>query len=59
MWSNPASVAQQPAKRILVMFDGYVFCALTPKEDERAVSELSIRAENWDLHLIPGVAEYA
>jgi hypothetical protein len=59
MWSNPALVAQQPAERILVMFDGYVFCALTPEEGERAIGELSRLAESWKLHLIPGAAEYA
>ena len=58
-WTDAASARQQPAERILVLFDGRICCALPSTAAASTIARLGDLAARWRLSVIPGPSEYA
>jgi hypothetical protein len=58
-WTSAASAREQPAERIVILFDGKMFCALRSAAAAATLSRLHDLAARWGLSVIPGYSEYA
>jgi hypothetical protein len=58
-WKNPDSVATLPAERIIVLFDGDVYCALPTDRAPAVLQAVRDLAARWGLRVIPGPVELA
>lgn len=58
-WGNPDFVATIPAERIIVLFDGDVYCALPSDCVSAVFQEVRNLAAHWNPRVIPGPVELA
>jgi len=58
-WTNLASVAQQPAERLLILFDRQISCSLPSSAADAALSGLAQLAVRWNLSVVEGRADGA
>jgi len=58
-WTNLASVAQQPAERLLIPFDRQISCSLPSFAADAALSGLAQLAVRWNLSVVEGRADGA
>ena len=58
-WTDAASARQQPAERIVILFDGRICCALRSAAATPTIARLGALAARWRLSVIPGPKEYA
>ena len=58
-WTKLASVAQQPAERLLVLFDRQISCSLLSSAADTAWAGLVQLATRWQLSVVEGRAEAA
>ncbi len=58
-WTSAASAREQPAERMVVLFDGKIFCALPSPAAAPTLLRLHDLAARWRLSVIPGHSEYA
>ncbi|GAB6904561.1 hypothetical protein DESC_740024 [Desulfosarcina cetonica] len=58
-WKDPSAVAEVPADRVVVMFDGDIYCALPASQAPAQLQALHALAATWGLEVIPGPMEHA
>lgn len=58
-WSDSASIEEQPAGRLLLLFDGCIRCALPPEEAGAALEGLAALAARWGLSTVEAPAVHA
>jgi hypothetical protein len=58
-WKHPAAVAKVPADRVIVLFDGDIYCALPTDQAPDQLQALHALAATWGLEIIPGPVGHA
>ena len=58
-WREPATIDKLPAERIVVLFDGDVYCACLPAQTAPTIQAVEALATSWGLSVIAGPVEMA
>ena len=59
LWQDPLPLIGRYAERLVMLFDGDIYCALSAAEGQSVLQRLGLLAAEWDLEVIPGPEDYA